>query len=328
VKKVIYIFGCLGLVLITVLRTISLYKGLIWPDTENYVNIFNWFNENFGIGDIFEMGLEPGIFVVVRITWLLGGRDRAYIVVLGILILIPIFYMIWKYSEFPCLSLFMFYAMGFLSNTSIYRQWIAIAILTFTIKYIQERRILPFLCLVFLAFLFHRTAAVFILVYFLKDFKISLKYMIVGAVVSIVIYCLGYRLMIFLNRFARIEAEELMEGGISLLIVMWIFIILAYLFTGHKFRNKTYSLMFNIVLLGATIQTLSFTFSLWSRVVLYFNLYSIILVPNTIVCVEKDNKLLSVPMGFRFVIELAFVLIMFGWFSLGGIPPYISMWEG
>lgn len=319
-KKRLYLIGCVELLLLVILRSPT---DANWPDSIRYLDRFTYFNSHVAWSDILETGWEPGIVILSKIIGILGYGEQLYIIVLGVFILIPIFMMIWKYSEYPCLSLLIFYAMDNLITTSIYRQWCAIAILTFAIKYVYQKRILPFSLLVLVAFLFHRTAIIFIIVYFIRNIKINFNKMIILLFCSGGIFLFGSRVLSFLNRFARIEQGISTNGGTSFLIVLWGVVFLSYFLLKKQFDNLNLRLPFNIVLLAAVLQPLSFTFSLWYRVVLYFSLFTVILIPSAMGVLRINNENNK---NIIILVEIILVIIMFGWFCVGGIPQYVPLW--
>lgn len=236
----------------------------------------------------------------------------------------PIFMMIWKYSEFPCLSLFVFFAMGNLTSTSIYRQWCAMAILTFSLKYVYERKLFPFFSLLLLACIFHRASVIFGIAYFIYEIKVSIKSIMGAAVISGSIYILGPRLLVFLNHFARLPLYELSNGGMSFFMVLWLSILGAYILCKSRFNDPRFRLPFHMVLVAAAVQPLAFTLSLWYRVTLFFSLYMVLLLPYVIVHivrVSKNNRKLLL------LVEGSFMAVMFLWFRKNGIPAYLPMWS-
>lgn len=319
-RKRLYIVSSIELILIAILRS---QYDTAWPDTSNYVDTLNYLNNTISLKDVLTTGWEPGIVILGKIISFFSSSSQAYLIVFSLLILIPIFVTIWKYSYFPMLGLFVFYAMGNLTQTSIYRQWLAIAILTFSIKYIYERQPVRFFAVVLLSALFHRVAIVFTVIYFFYNISISSKKILGAAGISICVYLFGSKVLDVLNRFARIEHEPEQNGGVTFLLILWGCVLLSYMLSKDRLRDDSFKLAFNLILIAASFQPLSFIFSLWVRAVYFFSVYLMLLIPNTIVHVEnmnENNKKLSI------IIEFIFMLIMLGWFTVGGVSEYIPMW--
>lgn len=318
-KKNLYVISCLVLLLLTILRSPN---DTAWPDTRNYLNTFLRIR-NIPWNKITSMGWEPGIVVLIKLISILGHSEQFYIIVLGVLILIPIFAMLWKSCEFPLLGLTIFYAMGNLTVTSIYRQWLAIAILTFSLKYVYERKPFKFLLVVLIATLFHRTAIIFVIVYFLYNLKISSNSLVMALIFSSGVYIAGNQIIQFLNRFARIPLEDSQNGGRTFLLVLWICVLVSYFINRSNRKEKDFVLPFNIVLIAATIQPLSIINSLLVRLVYYFSMYLTLLLPESIKKFEHStdgNRRIGI------LLEMGFLILLLGWFCVGGIPRYIPMW--
>lgn len=148
--------------------------GLRWETGTDWV----YYNENFSnstslqnilinvlVG--FEIGYGFAVYVIRLFT-----DNYVYLLLIHALVY---YYLIFKASKklspFPILSLLLFYTltMGYLGSN---RQLIALGICLYALKYVVERKATIFFSLVFLAFLFHTSALLFSVYYFLnKDFK-------------------------------------------------------------------------------------------------------------------------------------------------------------
>ena len=230
-------------------------------------------------------GWEQGY---VAVNWVLGQffeSDRALLVFLTIFILIPIFVWIKKESNYPLLSLVMFIGMGMWNaSIGIFRQWCAIAILTFSYKYIKARRFIPFLMVVLIAMLFHRTAAIFLLAYFIEGIPLNMNTIIATVPASVMVGLIGDKILNFLNKFARISEGGNFNGGISLLIVLWLCVVTPLICYKGKIPKE--------------LQPVAFAFSNWARIVVYFSISLLIYLPDFVSEVILESKLnakISIP---------------------------------
>lgn len=76
------------------------------------------------------------------------------------------------FSPYPITSLFLLWSVS-LGNVFFVRQTIATAILFYSIRFIQEKKIIPFLLLMALAMLFHRSSLVFVFAWWLYHLKLK-----------------------------------------------------------------------------------------------------------------------------------------------------------
>ncbi len=320
-KRNVYILSCLEILLIAICRSPA---DPNWPDTQTYLNWFDHFASFTSWKQFVNFSWEPGIIFTSKVIGMFSNTPQTYIVVLGIIILVPVFTMIWKYSKYPCISLIVFISMNFLTLTSIYRQWCAIAILMYSFKYVYKRDFKRFILLVTLAFLFHRTAILFLLVYFMYNIKVTLKKLIIGFCVSIGLIFMGESLLPILNRFARIKWDTSFNGGISLYAVLWIVVVFSYILCRKYMQEDSYRLSFNMVLFAAILQSLSFTFSIWSRAILYFYMILIILLPNTLYNINNQDY--RSRRG-SIAVNSLFVCLMFLWLLTDCQKEYIAVWQ-
>ena len=87
-------------------------------------------------------------------------------------------------SPLPLFSLTCLFASQ-VANILFIRQWIAVAILFYSIVYIKNKKFIPFLILVILATTIHRSSFIFILSWWIFRAKISIKWMIIWLSLSI-----------------------------------------------------------------------------------------------------------------------------------------------
>ena len=313
IKNIVFLFSSALLVYLFAVQDIS-----VGADTIPYYNTFYYIN-SLSLVDLIKFGWEPGY---LAINWLIGRffvDGRALIVFLSLFILYPIARWIHKESFWPELSLVVFVASGmWLASMGIFRQWCAMAILTFSYQYIKKRDFYKFLGIVILAMCFHRTAVVFLLAYFLYKVPINSNTIVFSMPFSLLVGISGGYILQFLNKFARIAEEGNFNGGISMLIVLWSCVFIIFIIFRFKIPMNI-ELYYRLVFLAAFLQPIAFTFSNWARVVVYFSISLIILLPNVIV--EMTRKMESYP--YRIPMGICFCACMYVWLCLIPIRDYI-----
>lgn len=312
IRDMLFGIGCLSILFLTCFRDTS-----VGGDTQNYCDQFIYMRENLPWGGVFSYGWEPGYVALNKIIGIFFDSRQAFIIILGILSLLPVFWMIKRDSEFPCMSLVIFVAIGaWATSICTYRQWCAQVILLASYKYIQRRKFLPFAALVFCAMLFHRTAVMFLLAYFAYALlKIKTETLLVLMPCGMVLGIIGRPILVFLNRFARLPVEIEYNGGVNLLIFLWLCIIVIFLFNKRKIRQSKYRMYYCMLLIAGTLQPIVFTFSLWSRIIDYFSLSIIILFPATFgrIVDTKDNRRLKIP------VEMVVHILFLCFYALRGL---------
>lgn len=315
-KLKIYFIGG-GATVLIVLSSIRDFS--VGADTQNYCWGYGYIRQ-LSFKRAMDFGWEQGY---VAVNWLLGHifkDQRALLVFMALFILMPIFRWIKSESKWPLLSLVVFIGMGMWNSSMfILRQWCAMAILTYSYKYIKQRKFVPFMIVVLIAMMFHRTAAIFVLAYFIENISIKRSSIIFAAPLSVMVGLLGGKILSFLNRFARFSESGNFNGGISMLVVLWLCVIAALVCFKKNFPlNLEFS--FWLVFLAAFLQPITFTFSNWARIVSYFLISLTIFLPNLIEALTgkcTNNHKLRIPLG------VVLILLMFVWFKKINVQPYI-----
>lgn len=129
---------------------------------------------------------EVGYTFVMELIRSITDRYTIFLIFHAIFVYVLIATIFWKYSPIPTLSLFFFYG-AMLPVLGMNRQYMALAICFLSIIFIIRRKLLFFLLCVFVAFLFHKSALIFIPAYFLtKSYssKVYLLWIIVAILIS------------------------------------------------------------------------------------------------------------------------------------------------
>jgi len=318
-KKVLFAIGCFSILFLTIFRDVS-----VGADTRNYCNGFKYITTYVSWENILKFRWEPGYVVLNKIIGFFSTEPQTLIIVLGIIILIPLYKILWDESKIPCMSLLLFIGMGLWENsTFIYRQWCAmIILLTWGVKYVLERKLLKFLLSVLGAMLFHRTAIIFILLYFIYDIKINQRFLMYSVVASVVLGAVGKPILLpIMNMFARIPEQSSYNGGIPMLIFLWFSVWIIYLFAKRQLIHDKFKLYFCMVLIAAVVQPIAFTFSNWARVVAYFSIAICIIIPNTLekILQQKNNRQVAS------IVDGCLIGLIFIWYYLTGIDSYTFM---
>ena len=148
-------------------------------DWESYHTFFNYSTE-WGLEGEFEWGFT-------RLNEFVKIFFDNYTFLLFI-IASALFYFqssaILRFSPYPSFSLLFLWCIIF-ANIFFVRQALATVILFFSIRYIQEKKLLLFLMMVGLAMLFHRTSIVFIIAWWVYHLKLRPVVMIAGIGISL-----------------------------------------------------------------------------------------------------------------------------------------------
>ncbi|GAB6869048.1 EpsG family protein [Bacteroides rodentium] len=234
-----------------------------------------------------------------------------FLVVLAIIQYSFFFVVIRKYSVNPILTLFLFYCM-MLPSLGMNRQFLAMAICLFSVRFVFSKQFFYFaICIIFAA-LFHKSAFLFIVSYFLNN-KFSDKIYVLLLLASIVVAITGIvnqiPLSLFLifgeSSFERISeyADNPEKGSILFTILaltkrlIWLFFLFLY---KRKFNvDSVFYYFFNIYFI-ATILYVALNNSMLQIIVgrglIYFYIGEIFLIPY-ILYLFKKNITVYIIMG-------------------------------
>ena len=313
-KTVLYWVGAMLLIFMAAFRDFS-----VGPDTMQYLG-------EYGFLEIMELPWyqvpffkwELGYTLLNKVVGTFFLSQRFLLVVVTLVALLPIFYWLFQDSRWATLSLVCVLGTGVWNTVAfLMRQGCAIAILTFSYRYCKERKFLPFLGCVIAAMLFHRTAAVWLLLYFVYPLALNVRTLIVCAVVSFFCAIGGPGICDSGSLFARNEEHAEYFGGWPMMIVLWLCVLTILVLHKGKIpeRDRVYYWM---LLLAAVIQPVVFTFSNFARIVVYFRLAMVVLLPNTL----KDFLPGEKNQSKRAVTGALLCAVLFVWYMIDGVVVY------
>lgn len=321
---------------IIILATFSALRGPdIGNDTQQYIQVFKDVNkQNI---DFSETRYEIGYLWMNKIIGYFTNNYQWLFIVYSIFIFFSVGRFIEKYSRIPWLSLFLFFTYGFFNfSFTAVRQAIAISCLLFSFDFIKERKFLKFAILVSIASLFHTTAILFITAYiavYIKPSWRNFTYIILAGTCICILFSaiFGFVISYFQYYEHYSETTYIGEAGLanSLYIVIssliWIvsYTILKRNSQLSSPKSATNRLCLILVALAVAIYIISLKANIFDRLALYFNIFSIILLPNAISRLSLHSRIIiedTVIIAF-YIYAATILLLRPGWNS---IYPYTS----
>lgn len=166
---------------------ITLVFGLrvdVGADYFNYIDIY----ERVGRGERSPRGIETGYFFLNYLlnAFRLPAESAIFVSFAGTFAML--YSATRKWSKNVAISLIVLLAFGVIfSSTNLVRQSIAFAICTLTLGYIRDRRLFMFLLTMGIAFLFHRSALLFLPAYFITRYRIPMTAWLVFSLAALLI---------------------------------------------------------------------------------------------------------------------------------------------
>ena len=305
------------------------YKGVGSGDTAFYYN--NWeMMSRTSWNDLprvlQSVDLEYGYQIIVWFLSHLFSDGQWLLIFSGIFFSLSVCLFIYRNSKNPVMSLIVFNCLG-LFNFMVQglRQAIAMSICLFAYEQCKKNHFFKFALLVAIASLFHASAIVFILVYFLSKFKLNFIQMGILAILTFI----GVQLLPYVFNLLNVVMNENYDlnsasesGGIIATLIYVVIILFGLLF--KDISDEHYALFVYSAIIAAVAMILrNFVNGIAERISLYFAFGQMIVLSNSIASV-KESKI-------KTLINMAAVLLCFGVAvykaSYSILIPYTFFWQ-
>ena len=269
-----------------------------------------------------EKGFVAWIWLLTRIF-----EDPQVIFAINAMIaLIPVFWFIYKYAENVYFSVFLFITFGtyqFLLQGM--RQSMAMAICLIALDFARKRKIIPFVIAVGLAVLLHKSAIVFIPVYFIfSKWKHSKRTMFLVVLLSVLaIFLFSNFLDIANSYFDNKGYGDIIPGGVPTAIIWSMVVIGSILVFGKNKDNKAIIPFFYMTIIGVSFFFMRYTVAhVAERLAYYYIPASFVTIPVIVRQIDYRNK----ELVRMIVIVVIFALYIYQ-ISHSNLFPYSFFWS-
>lgn len=295
-NKVFIIIATLSLIIVSGFR----YKS--GTDFPTYTQIFEITANSKGPIDLKE-STDVGFTIFCKILSSISKDPQIMFLGASIIINILIVCILAKYSKRFELSMWLYITtFVYYSTFNGLRQWMAAAIIFTGAKYlIEERNFKKYLLIVLFASLLHASAMVMIPVYFIinsKTFSMRNLYMVLGFTFAVFIYSKFIPMLEILLQSTQysnyIEIFKTDTNGIHPLRLAVYFIPVAIFCLYYKILNKENEISIdrlgNLCVIGLLIMFMALRQVFFARLIFYFDLYYLLLIPMLIDIGDKKFK--------------------------------------
>ncbi len=319
----------------------------VGADTKQYVFIYRqicdislsniFTNPIYGYGWGYTFRLERGYILFNKLVSYISHNDQTITIATSLLLLMLLFLMLRKRSTYPMLSIWLYITLGiFQTNMNMMRNAIVIFWCYYNLHLIEEHHLVKYLISMTIAFLFHKSAILFIPLYWIVNKveftpKVFLMFLIISIILGFAFnFIRPFVAQILPNRFARYltsdseELEGLLVGLFHLLLIAFVFVL-----TKRKKWNDMVRLDRTGIwmLLGEVFFfAIGFNARYGTRMAALFGPYIIVLIPNLIGrgFQTKGNKMVTVATimaltGTQYIMRL-FIN------NIGSTMPYQFFW--
>lgn len=287
---------------------------------------------------------ESGYVLLNKLVSMFGGNFRVFMILHAAFCVGSFGYFIYKHSSNPHLSFAMLAALGFYEYAfGILRQTLAVCILLWAVPFIWKKNPISYYLIVFVAFTIHRASAIFVLLYPISQMKITEKTFSLSFVFWLVLLILvkpifNYILVPVLRLIGKgSHANGSMTFNFQI-IIMILWAVLVALFADLKTLNgsefKVNAKLNGEIavkravcmgfLLAVPVQILGLMNDVVARMVEFYFIFSIILIPNVLM-EYKNKKLVLVGEIVLYVLLFACLIIVL---NSSEIVPYVPFWNG
>lgn len=311
----IYLILTMGLLMIlTIFRRID-----VGNDTFSYYILFmNIKNYGVNINPEIELGYKYLNFLIGSFT----NNYQILLVVIGVMSYVSVIRFINAYSYNLSFSVLLFFLLFYKPYINVMRQVIAISLVLVAIKFLFKEKPIRYFILIILGVFVHNSVVICILFPFFYKIKFTKKKAFLFILFSILLSISGdFIIQLFLS-IGKSTKYVLKENAISslfnFLMNAVLFIVQQILFfripidtpINDKRKMNFYSWM---ALMSIFFSIIGFRIWIMQRLILYFNIFYLLSIPNSIVLVKR-SKLLSNT--FRFAIVVMLILYQTGIYIL------------
>lgn len=295
---------------------------------------------------IFQKGENLGLRVFFRLEYILtNGNFQIALLLLAFFIMASLGYVVYKYSVSPYWSYIVYIALGFFFfNFSGLKQAVAMGFLLWAFVGIMEERVGLFLCMTFLAGMFHAPAFIFLPAYVWAKKKYDKYYWFTLILLFVVIFVFRNRIIEFLGELYYEESDFMQSsqtvGGKFLMM-------LAMLMCGAILRppslyDTLYSKVYNLMIIAALLQSFSVFGNIFTRLADYYFQIVIFYIPFVFeyrglkihrLSVNARQPLVKIDYkGYLLLYLTVTVLLVYYYYQyigtdISGITDYKFFWE-
>lgn len=253
-------------------------------DTKSYL----WTYERLGASIpslSLSFGAEDGYTLLEYICRNIGVGFRGVVIFSSAIYIIPVLYIIFKYSENPYLSIFYFVTLDYYCfSMSGMRQCIAIGLCIIAFEMAQRKKLIPYLLLVGIAITFHSTAIFFLPVYFLRYIPLRKKYIYPFIALGIICFLFKNQIINIMQSMSRIYYGNMDTGGVGMYLYLLLSVILAFMYSPEwENDNKDAKSLINYMMIVAVIiyPILQFNPTVF-RLHYYYSISIVVFIPTII----------------------------------------------
>ena len=319
----------IGLFFVILFVLVSLRASTVGVDTPNYIYYFDSFCKMSWKELFYDK--EPAYAILNKLISFISTNPNVLFFALALIYIFPIAKLYIEHIEIPTLTIAMFISMStFFMLFSGVRQSIAIALGVVAFYFAKNKKFIPFIIVVSLAVMFHKSAFMIALMYPLYHLKITKKWLFFVAPIIIIVFVFNRPIFNFLSIFlsGSYEVNISTTGAYTMISLFALLSVFSYVVVDEEKLDSTMFGLRNFLLLATTLQMFAPLNSLAMRMNYYFIIFIPILIPKIIKLSAVRWKQVAKLAGLIMTVFF-FVYFFFSASSANvlSIFPYKFFWE-
>ena len=234
-----------------------------------------WFSE-----DVFNGGRNFGFFWLQKLfSTITDGDFQIFLIFIAIVVEIAVAVVIYRYSPAPWLSYLLWNCFGFyIFGFSAIKQALAMGLLMLAFTGIMEEKPKKFLLWTVLAGCVHAPALVFLPAYWMAKSRLSMQKLMIYAICAGLIYVFRNQIVKFIGDFYYDETDYVANTHVGGRFMMIAALLIAGIML-RGFSGRSFTKLFNLMLVAAIIQMFSGFDNVFTRLTDYYFQFLILYLP-------------------------------------------------
>ena len=279
------------------------FRYQIGTDYLAYVAVFNKIKTGI------STRMEPGYYLLNKVTALLGGNVQVVFFLISLIMMVFIYLSLKNYSKHLSvgLGILVFMLTFYQPSFNIVRQITAIAIILYSLKYIEQKMFIKYLLCILVAASFHLTAIVMLPFYFISSvLQWENKFYLVILILLVFIAAINYNKILIpiikilvppdktYRYMSYMQKHGSVEGNLLLAFLKYLPYIATSLYVILKEKEKTrkkLGIYFSVFLLGIVLRyTIYFASDYAYRMAYNLLITQVIVIPYVYRQFMNENK--------------------------------------
>lgn len=271
---------------------------------------------------------EPGLGILSWLVTRVVDDGQAVIFVSALLTIALPMVVIHKHNDKLVLPMIMFMTDSWIGSFNGIRQYLAASIVFGGYSYLKNKEFAKYAIIIFVAFLFHRSAIVVLLFYFLVHRKINIENFVIAVCVTL-IALYSYRYLFSIANYVMdsvystdVTYTTLHVNRIRVIASAIPATVFLLLYWGKEKSNEE-TFYLNLTIIHALIRIITMNSALLYRIGIYTELFQLIAIPQLLKGLSVNNR--------RVIIAgLLFMSIGMGWYEIiksSSLNSFHFMWQ-